>query len=62
MSKKMLNKTLGTLEYDGLIYDGRHPIDVKTVKIKEPAKENWQRKWTNLVIGAAGTGGDDTMA
>lgn len=55
---KMLNETIGTLEYDGLIYDGRHPVDVKTVKIR--AGQGVLARGTALAL-SGGTGGDDAM-
>lgn len=58
MSKRMLNETLGTLEYDGLIYDGRHPVDVKTVKIR--AGQGELARGTVLAL-STGTGGDNAM-
>ena len=56
MSKRMLNETLGTLEYDGLIYDGRHPVDVKTVKIRAG-----QGELVRGTVLALSTGGDGAM-
>lgn len=58
MSKRMLNETLGTLEYDGLIYDGRHPVDVKTVKIR--AGQGELARGTVLAL-STGTSGDNAM-
>ncbi len=58
MSKRMLNETLGTLEYDGLIYDGRHPVDVKTVKIR--AGQGELARGTVLAL-SSGAGGDNAM-
>lgn len=58
MTKRMLNETLGTMEYDGLIYDGRHPVDVKTVKIR--AGQGELARGTVLAL-SGGTGGDGAM-
>ena len=58
MTKRMLNETLGTMEYDGLIYDGRHPADVKTVKIR--AGQGELVRGTVLAL-SGGTGGDGAM-
>lgn len=58
MTKRMLNETLGTMEYDGLIYDGRHPVDVKTVKIR--AGQGELARGTVLAL-STGTGGDNAM-
>lgn len=56
---KTLNETIGTLEYDSLIFDGKHPIDVKTVKIR--AGQGTLLRGTVLAL-SEGTGGDGAMA
>ncbi len=56
---KNLNETIGTMEYDGLIYDGKHPVDVKTVQVR--AGQGVLERGTVLAI-SEGTGGDDAMA
>lgn len=33
MTKKM-NENVGTMEHDGLVYDGKFPVDVMTIKLK----------------------------
>lgn len=55
---KLLNETIGTMNYDGLIYDSKHPIDVFGVKLR--AGQGDMTRGTVLAL-STGTAGDSAM-